>query len=56
MTNNRDLREKCCQTKPKSQPANHPTLATLYNNIGEIHRTTEQFSTALTFYENSLNI
>jgi tetratricopeptide (TPR) repeat protein len=40
----------------KLLPSNHPSCATIYNNIGEIHRATEQYLPALAFYEKTLDI
>ena len=40
----------------KSLPANHPSLATTYNNIGSAYDYMGEYSRALSFYERALEI
>ena len=37
-------------------PSNHPSLASSFNNIGEVYRNMREYSTALSFYEKGLEI
>ena len=40
----------------KTLPANHPLLATSYNNIGAVYMNMGEYSKALSFYEKALEI
>ena len=48
--------ERSLEIRKKSLPANHPDLATSYNNIGGVYEHMGEFSTALSSYERSLEI
>ena len=48
--------EKCLDIKQKSLPANHPSLATSYNNIGSVYKSMGEYSKALSHYEKCLDI
>jgi tetratricopeptide (TPR) repeat protein len=37
-------------------PANHPSIARAYNNIGDVYQQMRQFENALSFYEKALQI
>ena len=40
----------------KTLPANHPSLATSYNNIGWVYRNKTDYKKALDYYERALDI
>jgi tetratricopeptide (TPR) repeat protein len=48
--------EKSLKIQQKSLPANHPLLATSYNNIGEVYRNMGEYSKALSYYEKAHQI
>jgi tetratricopeptide (TPR) repeat protein len=48
--------EKALEIKQKTLPANHPSLATSYNNIGLVYNNMGEYSKALSYYEKSLEI
>jgi len=48
--------EKSLEIRKKTLPANHPDLATSYNNIGLVYRSMGEYSKALEYYEKSLEI
>jgi tetratricopeptide (TPR) repeat protein len=48
--------EKAVEIRQKTLPANHPSLATSYNNIGVVFDNLGEYSTALLYYEKALNI
>jgi len=48
--------EKSLEIDKKTLPANHPLLATSYNNIGLVYQSMGEYSKALEYYEKSLEI
>jgi tetratricopeptide (TPR) repeat protein len=48
--------EESLKIKQKSLPANHPLLATSYNNIGGVYDNMGEYSKALSYYEKALEI
>jgi tetratricopeptide (TPR) repeat protein len=48
--------EKALEIFEKTLPANHPSLATSYNNIGAVYRNMGEYSKALSYYEKALEI
>jgi tetratricopeptide (TPR) repeat protein len=48
--------EKSLKIRQKTLPANHPHLATSYNNIGEAYRKMGEYSKALSSHEKALEI
>jgi len=48
--------EKSLEMSQKTLPADHPDLATLYNNIGNVYKSMGEYSKALESYEKSLEI
>ena len=48
--------EKCLDIEKKSLPANHPSLATSYNNIGGVYGSMGEYSKALSFMDRALKI
>ncbi len=48
--------EKDLEISQKTLPANHPDLATSYNNIGGVYRNMGEYSKALSYYERALDI
>jgi tetratricopeptide (TPR) repeat protein len=46
--------EKSLKIRQKTLPANHPDLATSYNNIGEVYNNMGEYSKALSYYEKAL--
>ena len=48
--------EKCLDIRQKSLPANHPSLATSYSNIGSVYDNMGEYSKALSYYEKCLDI
>jgi tetratricopeptide (TPR) repeat protein len=48
--------EKSLEINQKTLPANHPYLATSYNNIGQVYYNMGEYSKALSYYEKALKI
>jgi tetratricopeptide (TPR) repeat protein len=48
--------EKALEIDQKTLPANHPSLATSYNNIGAVYKDMGEYSKALSYYEKALEI
>jgi len=48
--------EKSLEIRKETLPANHPSLATSYNNIGMVYQSMGEYSKALEYYEKSLEI
>ena len=48
--------EKCLDMRQKTLPANHPDLATSYNNIGSVYSNMGEYSKALSYYEKCLDM
>jgi Tfp pilus assembly protein PilF len=48
--------EKSLEIAQKTLPANHPSLATSYNNIGAVYRNMGEYSKAFSYYEKALEI
>jgi tetratricopeptide (TPR) repeat protein len=48
--------EKSLNIEQKTLPANHPDLATSYNNIGAVYNNMGDYSEALSYYEKALKI
>jgi tetratricopeptide (TPR) repeat protein len=48
--------EKSLKIRQKTLPANHPHLATSYNNIGSVYDNMGEYSKALSYYEKALEI
>jgi tetratricopeptide (TPR) repeat protein len=48
--------QKLLEIRQKTLPANHPSLATSYNNIGMVYNKMGEYSKALSYYEKSLEI
>jgi tetratricopeptide (TPR) repeat protein len=48
--------EKSLKILQKTLPANHPLLATSYNNIGAVYDNMGEYSKALSYYEKALEI
>jgi tetratricopeptide (TPR) repeat protein len=48
--------EKALEIRQKTLPANHPSLATSYNNIGLVYDNMGEYSKALSYYERALGI
>jgi tetratricopeptide (TPR) repeat protein len=48
--------EKSLKIRQKTLPANHPLLATSYNNIGSVYDNMGEYSKALLYYEKALEI
>ena len=48
--------EKCLDMRQKTLPANHPSLATSYNNIGSVYDSMGEYSKALSYYEKCLDM
>jgi tetratricopeptide (TPR) repeat protein len=48
--------EKSLKIRQKTLPANHPDLATSYNNIGVVYKNMGEYSKALSYYEKALEI
>ncbi len=48
--------EKSLKILQKTLPANHPSLATSYNNIGAVYVNMGEYSKALSYYEKDLEI
>jgi tetratricopeptide (TPR) repeat protein len=48
--------EKSLKIRQKTLPANHPDLATSYNNIGNVYDNMGEYSKALSYYEKALEI
>ncbi|CAF4258479.1 unnamed protein product, partial [Rotaria magnacalcarata] len=48
--------EKANKINLQSLPANHPHIASDYNNIGGVYNSMGEYSKALEFYEKSLKI
>ncbi len=48
--------EKSLKIRQKTLPANHPHLATSYNNIGGVYDNMGEYSKALSYYEKDLEI
>ena len=48
--------EKSLEIDKKTLPANHPDLATSYNNIGWVYRNKTDYKKALDYYERALDI
>jgi tetratricopeptide (TPR) repeat protein len=48
--------EKSLEIRRKTLPANHPHLATSYNNIGNVYYNMGEYSKALSYYEKALEI
>jgi tetratricopeptide (TPR) repeat protein len=47
--------DKDLEIRKKILPANHPDLATSYNNIGAVNYHMGDYSKALSYYERALN-
>jgi tetratricopeptide (TPR) repeat protein len=48
--------EKSLKIRQKTLPANHPNLASCYNNIGNVYDNMGEYSKALSYYEKALEI
>ncbi|CAF1286997.1 unnamed protein product [Adineta steineri] len=48
--------KKALEIERRTLPANHPSLATSYSNIGGVYMNMEEYSTALSFYEKAVRI
>jgi tetratricopeptide (TPR) repeat protein len=48
--------EKALEISQKTLPANHPNLASSYNNIGTVYDNMGEYSKALSYYEKALEI
>jgi tetratricopeptide (TPR) repeat protein len=48
--------EKTLEIEQKTLPANHPRLASSYNNIGFVYASMGEYSKALSYYEKALEI
>jgi tetratricopeptide (TPR) repeat protein len=48
--------EKSLKIRQKTLPANHPDLATSYNNIGLVYKNMEEYLKAFSYYEKALEI
>ena len=48
--------EQALETLQKTLPANHPSLATSYNNIGVVYKNMGEHSKALSYFERALDI
>jgi tetratricopeptide (TPR) repeat protein len=48
--------EKALEIYQKTLPANHPHLATSYNNTGLVYYNMGEYSRALSYYERALDI
>ena len=50
------LMKKHFKIKIKALPPNHPSLATSYCNIGSVYESMDEYSKALSYYEQALEI
>jgi tetratricopeptide (TPR) repeat protein len=48
--------EKSLKIREKTLPANHPNLATSYNNIGNVYNNMGEYSKAVSYYQKALEI
>jgi tetratricopeptide (TPR) repeat protein len=48
--------KKSLEILQKTPPANHPSLATSYNDTGWVYRNMSEYSQALSYYERALGI
>ncbi len=48
--------KKALQIQENSLPINHPEITTTYNNLDSLHDSMGNYSTALSYYEKTLEI